>query len=68
MTSKVAQIAHRTAKKAYEAAADGRRIAKRASIIIEVAHRALKEAMSETGVIRIDKAAVTKEARYEYFR
>ena len=68
MTSKAAQTALRTAKEAREAAVDGRRIAKRASIIIEVARRALKKAMSEAGVIRINKAAVIKEARYEYLR
>ena len=78
-THKAAQIALRTAKKAREMAADERGAAQRANIMIEVAkeatvlayqaaRRVLKKAMSETGVIRIDKAAVTKEARYEYFR
>ena len=73
-THKTAQAAHRTAKKAHKAAADGREAAQRASIIIEAARQALKEAMSETktpseaGVIRINKAAAIKETRYEHLR
>ena len=67
-THKATQTALRTAKKAHKAAADGREAAQRANIIIEAAHRALKKAMSETGVIQIDKAAAIKEAHYEYFR
>ena len=69
VTHKAAQIALRTVKKVHEAATDGRMAAKKATAPAYLAaRRVLKKAMSETGVIQIDKAAAIKAARYEYLR